>query len=159
MLSLPSVGTCGEWAGVGRGEWVHRRTSTPLWIIEIQLVLFILTTDNCTKLPKAETCFTSATLDGAALSASVSCSKSCIDTLQRFGCFRWWWWWLKKHWHIWCIWFLSSPDGSPSIGVFVWYLDRNYHRNPATGYQYAVFSPDKRGPPGPLDQRERPKHS
>ena len=74
----------------GRG-WDGCTEGPPLWIIEIQLVLFILTTDNCTKLPKAETCFTSATLDGAALSAvsaSVSCSKSCIDTLQRFGCFR-----------------------------------------------------------------------
>ena len=88
----------------------------------------------------------------AAVSASVSSFKTFNGMLQQFACIRWWWWWIskllsslqKKHWHIWCIFFLSSPDGSPSIGVFVWYLDRNYHRNPATGYQYAVFCRDKR---------------
>ena len=76
----------------GRRGWDGCTEGPPMWIIEIQLVLFILTTDNCTKLPKAQTCFTlPATLDGASLSdvsASVSCSKSCIGTLQRFGCFR-----------------------------------------------------------------------
>ena len=78
--------------GGGREGGMGAQKGPPLWIIEIQLVLFILTTDTCTKLTKAQTCFTSAaTLDGAALSAlsaSVSCSKSCIGTLQQFGCFR-----------------------------------------------------------------------
>ena len=108
----------------------------PLWIMERQTVeLVILTTDNCTKLPKAQTQLKSSVLltslqniGRAASSASVSSCKSCNGMLQMMMMNIE----IAQYWHIWCVWFLSTPDGSPSIGVFVWYPDTNYHRNPAT---------------------------